>query len=442
MYTNYDRRLELSRETMIRLRFKRLQQGVLSLFQCPQKTIIMGMYLIIAIEVWMSRADIFSKMKISIFEPLSTVALGVLIIVAMLMLLHIFGTPWGSNRMHNDLYRAGLINKGYETPLLLKISKDEKNPKIKHYDFDANGVPLCDFEENVHYIEVAMNIVITDIRELKDKRHIRVSGAKGQDGLKRKYEWNNQYLSSADFKLALGVKAGELIEYIDLRKLSHVLLGGSTNSGKTTALRSILRQAIYKRACVVLADFKFGIDYSRWWRNNAVFTTNKRETVRILKDIVAETERRANLFLAQSNDKFLCNNIGKYNALMEKQGSPQLPRIIFACDELSELLSDRKNASAEDKAMKNEIEGLLSTIARTARALGIHLILAGQRITVDTLSNEVKANIDYRVCFRADDTLSKVIVDHTEASDIPKYMQGRCVNHEKTQIQCFYTDED
>ena len=91
-------------------------------------------------------------------------------------------------------------------------------------------------------------------------------------------------------------------------------------------------------------------------------------------------------------------------------------RIIFACDEVAELL-DKTGRSKDDKAEVAAIENLLSTIARQGRAFGIHLILATQRPDSNILAGQIKNNLDYRVCGRADLVLSQIILDKGDAHD-------------------------
>jgi len=98
-----------------------------------------------------------------------------------------------------------------------------------------------------------------------------------------------------------------------------------------------------------------------------------------------------------------------------------------------------------DKSKKDNIsaiESKLSTIARLGRAFGIHLILATQRPDANILSGQIKNNLDYRVCGRADNILSQIILDSTTASDqIPKDAQGRFITHDGTVFQSYWFDE-
>ena len=114
---------------------------------------------------------------------------------------------------------------------------------------------------------------------------------------------------------------------------------------------------------------------------------------------------------------------------------------IFACDELAEML-DKTGLSKEQKETVNKIEGLLSTIARQGRAFGIHLILATQRPDSTILNGQIKNNINCRICGRADNVLSMIILDNTNAADlIPEDAQGRFLLKGGSMFQAYWFDD-
>ena len=118
-----------------------------------------------------------------------------------------------------------------------------------------------------------------------------------------------------------------------------------------------------------------------------------------------------------------------------------LKRYIFACDELAEML-DKTGLAKDQKETVNKIEGLLSTIARQGRAFGIHLILATQRPDSTILNGQIKNNINCRICGRADNVLSLIILDNTDAADlIPEDAQGRFLLHDSTMFQAYWFDD-
>lgn len=89
------------------------------------------------------------------------------------------------------------------------------------------------------------------------------------------------------------------------------------------------------------------------------------------------------------------------------------------------------------------LEGKVASIARLGRALGVHLILATQRPDANILNGQIKSNIDIRICGRADEVLSRIILDSSDAADlIPKDEQGLFLINDGKLIRTFYFNEE
>lgn len=153
-----------------------------------------------------------------------------------------------------------------------------------------------------------------------------------------------------------------------------------------------------------------------------------------LDDLINELEKRKKILSDTSY-----SNISELNKI--QCDSDKLKRIIFACDEVAELL-DKTGLSKEDKELILQIENKIAIIARQGRAFGIHLILATQRPDANILPGQIRNNIDFRVCGRADTVLSQIILDNTKAADeIPKHTQGRFITHDGKVFQGYMYDE-
>ena len=119
----------------------------------------------------------------------------------------------------------------------------------------------------------------------------------------------------------------------------------------------------------------------------------------------------------------------------------KIKRVVFACDEVAEVL-DKTGLSKDAKELVSQIEGKLSIIARQGRAFGIHLILATQRPDANILAGQIRNNIDFRVCGRADNVLSQIILDNTNAAEqIPKDSQGLFITHDGVIFKGYLFDE-
>lgn len=118
-----------------------------------------------------------------------------------------------------------------------------------------------------------------------------------------------------------------------------------------------------------------------------------------------------------------------------------MPRLVFACDEVAEVL-DKTGRSKEDKELLARIESKLATIARLGRAFGIHLILVTQRPDATIVPGQIKNNLDFRVCGRAENVLSAIILDNGSAVEqIPKDARGRFITGDGTVFQGFLFDD-
>ena len=130
-------------------------------------------------------------------------------------------------------------------------------------------------------------------------------------------------------------------------------------------------------------------------------------------------------------------NIDRYNEAIGED----LPRYIFACDEIAEVL-DKTGLSGDQKEVVRKIESKLAMIARQGRAFCIHLILATQRPDANILSGQIKNNVNCRICGRADTILSQIILDSTVAAEqIPKDARGRFILHDGTVFQSYWFDD-
>lgn len=126
---------------------------------------------------------------------------------------------------------------------------------------------------------------------------------------------------------------------VSLNDYPHFLIGGATGSGKTWLLKLILMQCINNGFIVNIADFKGGVDFGRIWENHCTFVADISNTIKKLDEIIAELENRKKLY-AKNGYK----NISDYN----KHELIKHKRIIFACDELAELL-DTTGLSTKEK---------------------------------------------------------------------------------------------
>lgn len=339
------------------------------------------------------------------------------------------GLPRGFLSIAQDIQRIGLKNAAGEHPVLIDRHKEDETVEV--LTFLSHGVHLTQFEDYREKLESALNINIVSIEQGANNRTVRLRVVSASGALPAMLPWANCYLNRDDFVLVLGRGLAGLVT-VNLATTPHILLGGSTGSGKSVLLKLLVMESIKKGAVVCVADFKGGVDYPAVWHEHCRFCFTLEELVPLLDELLAILEERKRLFKNAG-----CANLGEYNATTDEN----LPRYIFACDEVAEVL-DKTGLSKEQKEQVAQVESRLATIARQGRAFGIHLILATQRPDANILAGQIKNNIDCRICGRADNVLSQIILDSTDAADrIPKTSRGRFLLHDGTVFQAFLFDD-
>ncbi len=200
----------------------------------------------------------------------------------------------------------------------------------------------------------------------------------------------NQASSASTF--ALGVDLYNHIHTGDVKDLPHMLVAGATGAGKSVCINTLLISLLYKASPddvrLILIDPKrvemnvyAGIPHLMI--DEIVCDVDK--AIRALNWAITEMNRRITFLEA---NKF--RNIEDYNEDCLKSGNQKMPRLVIVVDELADLMALGKKA----------VEDSINRIARLARAVGIHLILATQRPSVDVISGTIKNNLPTRIAFR------------------------------------------
>ena len=334
----------------------------------------------------------------------------------------------GALEMQHNFARIGFTNSAGEAPYL--IQKEQRGNAVI-LTYHCTGFPVSAWVDKQLELESALNMLIASVKEGNDRRTVSLCCVPPEHVFDT-IEWHERYiLRNEDNKLILGRGlTGDVI--VDIDKTPHILIGGNTGSGKSVLLKLLLMQALRKGAEVYIADFKGGVDFPKVWHEKCRMCFTEEDLCDTLDRLVEELERRKSALKALG-----CPNIDAYNEIAERP----LQRLIYACDEVAEVL-DKTGRSKEDKELLAQIENRLSTIARLGRAFGIHLILATQRPDANIIPGQIKNNMDFRVCGRADSVLSQIILDNTSAAEqIPKDARGRFITGDGTVFQGYLFDE-
>ena len=223
---------------------------------------------------------------------------------------------------------------------------------------------------------------------------------------------NEQFVNSdANLQLTLGRDVSGAPVYASLARMPHMLIAGSTGSGKTIALNTIILSLLYKNPPqllrFILIDPKrveFSVYEGIPHLLSPVIVDNSK-AVNALKWAVNEMERRFEvLSIAKARD-IEGYNLNKRN--IEQDGP--MPYIVIVIDELADLMSSKGR----------EVEALIVRVAQMARAVGIHLVLATQRPSVEVITGLIKANITVRAAFQvASQVDSRTILDMAGAEKL------------------------
>lgn len=390
------------------------------------KLALAALYLAIAIYLWAQQASA----EIPALKHLMRYALTAYLLFGGAVLLALLLCPIGRRMARDRLQCIGLTNHAGIPPDLLRKCRDSGNPRVTVWEFNNRSIPIDEWEKKRPAIETTLGINIVKLAYARGKSRVLVYAVPAGEDLPEVLRWGVSCLSRESFVLVLGEGyAGPVT--VNLAHVPHILLGGSTGSGKSVLLKLLLMQCIKKRAKVFIADFKGGVDFPKVWHEKCRMCFTEESLLDTLDRLVLALEDRKSGFAALG-----CPDIDSYNKIRRP-----LPRLIFACDEAAEML-DKTGADSERKKLLSQIESRLSTIARQGRAFGIHLILATQRPDAAVIPGQIKNNMDFRVCGRADNVLSQIILDSTDAADqIPKDARGRFITGDGTVFQGYLFDE-
>lgn len=406
--------------------------GLKRIFRKSSGRIISLLYLTACLIFWKYRYLIWKPEGLFLNLKMFIISALILVIISSVTFVTIFliGMPFGASSISNNLHRIGFVNSVGEAPLLLSKSIDKNNSKIITLEFKTFGIPLSEWADNQDRIESALNIHIDEIYEGKNCRSVIVKCVDGENRLSDFIEWSENMLSKECFEIVLGEGYSGRVS-VNISKIPHMLIGGSTGSGKSVLLKLVLMQCVKKDAKVYIADFKGGVDFPPIWHTKCSLLTDEKTLHKVLVSITDELQSRKQILRTAG-----VANIDEYNRNAEKK----LFRIVFACDEIAEVL-DKTGLSKQQKDEILKIESELSIIARQGRAFGIHLVLATQRPDAAILNGQIRNNIDTRICGRADNVLSQIILDNTDASDkIAKSSQGRFLTNSGKIFQAYWFD--
>jgi len=225
-------------------------------------------------------------------------------------------------------------------------------------------------------------------------------------GLKALLESDNFKKRKNNLTLCMGKDVAGETYLADLDTMPHLLIAGATGSGKSVCINSIIMSLLFQNGPddlkLILVDPK-RVEFTSYNGIPHLLTpviTETKKTINALKWIVSEMDRRYEL-LSQSGRR----NIQDYNS----ENGNSMPYLVLVIDEMADLMA----------TAAREVEAAITRLAQMARAVGIHLVLATQRPSVDVITGLIKANITSRAAFNVASIIdSRTILDHSGAEKL------------------------
>jgi len=254
--------------------------------------------------------------------------------------------------------------------------------------------------------------------------------------------------SLSKLALVLGKDVSGNPIYADLGRMPHLLVAGSTGTGKTIFLNNLILSLLYRNSPetlrLILIDPK-RVEFSVYKElphllSPVIFDAQK--TINALKWLIGEMERRFNILSGNGS-----RDIASYNEKISKEGQSPVPYIVLIVDELADLMAARGR----------EMEAGVVRLAQMARAVGIHLVLATQRPSVEVITGLIKANVTSRITFQvASQVDSRTVLDAAGAEKLlgagdllfisaevtkPKRIQGAYVSEKEVKKVTSWLEE-
>jgi DNA segregation ATPase FtsK/SpoIIIE, S-DNA-T family len=294
-----------------------------------------------------------------------------------------------------------------------KIVGVVSGPHVSRYELRlAPGIKVKKVTELAN--DLAYALASTDIRILAPIPGKQAVGVEVPNARRRIVRLGDIYAGRPEKTSPLVAWLGKGIDgnavWTDLAKMPHVLVAGTTGSGKSACvngiLSSILMQASPNEVRLVLVDPK-QVELNHYENVPHLLTpvvTSPRLAANVLSNLIGEMETRYGIM-----SEARCRNLAELNRYREKKGEAPLPHILCVIDELADLMM----------VAPAEVEDSIIRLAQKSRATGIHLVLATQRPSTDIITGTIKVNIPSRIAFAvSSQTDSRVILDQGGAESL------------------------
>lgn len=318
---------------------------------------------------------------------------------------------------HEKIFRlARLKNSEDKFPRIIssiRIDKDTLRMKI-----DPKGLGVSDFEAKKDQLEglFKKGEIEEVVRTKNDQSKIEILFSKSELPKMIRYsDIQTNQLTKDHFVIGMS-KTGVLAQ--DISELPHMLIAGMTGSGKSVFFKQVLMSLLSSTSNLkmYLIDLKGGLEMTDFQGSERVeIISNVKDAVDVLEKVKEEMEARFDYL----------KSINKKTIVPERDNKT---RIVLGIDECS-VLYMKKNKGTSDYQNKIRAREITDDIAKLSRAAGIHLILATQKVTKETIDTSIQDNIAAKVCFKmSGNNASVLVLGNKRAEELPQ-IRGRAIWH-------------
>lgn len=314
-----------------------------------------------------------------------------------------------------DMNRTRLENALRSFGVNATVTDTTHGPTVTRYDFELEqGVKLSRITNLSDDIALALGVSNVRIAPIPDKIStvgIEVPNKLVSTVYLRDIIDSPKFLTSkADLTFAIGKDIGGNAVVGNISKLPHLLIAGTTGSGKSVCMNSLIISLLYKSdpedVKLIMIDPKMvelGV-YNGIPHLYIPVVTDPKKAAGALQWAVTEMLKRYRLF-----SELGVRNLSAYNEHLLENGQPKMPNVVVVIDELADLML----------VASKEVEESICRVAQMGRAAGMHLVIATQRPSADVITGLMKANIPSRIAFAVSSSLeSRIILDQNGAEKL------------------------
>lgn len=352
---------------------------------------------------------------------------------------------WGAKQTLDNLRLKAILARDFEESGLKTVRDRLPNLiSIRAADdfshcmtLKLNGLTAHEFREKRDKLAARLGVFISQVQEERTNGIVKLLYTNEPMPELVKLENPADY---RNFTIPIGFGAGKKPYVISLEEVPHLLIGGSTQMGKSSFFRQAITCLYFGNTPnikITFIDLKQGMESILFNGVKDISTiSNVGSAVKVLANALADLKERAK-FLAHNE----CQNIAQFNKKSRStrksfgnfKAENDLPRLVFFIDEASELFLTGKSARASEST---DAKRICQTLVAQGRAVGIHLVIGTQRPDASTIDMSIKANLAGRLCFHTSDNASSMVVlDSVRAADLSNDLKGRAIWRNGAELQ-------